>query len=71
MHKGSHTLCLIYTFLTSAHYTYISVVLCHVYFYSLISNAALTMQQAVLHGKCIAGAGLLHQGLAHFLKKKV
>lgn len=28
------------------------------------------MQQAVLHVKCIAGAGLLRQGLAHFFKYK-
>lgn len=40
------------------------------YFYFLISHAVLNKQQAVLHVKCIAGAGLLRQGLAHFFKKK-
>lgn len=29
------------------------------------------MQQAVLHVKSTAGAGLLHQGLAYFLKKSL
>lgn len=49
---------------------HINVALCNVYFYFLISRAVLNMQQAVLHVKCIAGAGLLRQGLAHFFKYK-
>lgn len=45
-------------FLTSAKPVFIGVAFCNIYFY-FITYAVLNMQQAVLHGKCIAGAGLL------------
>lgn len=66
-----HSLSILLIFLMHQHIicVYINVALCNGYFYFLISHAVGNMQQPVLHVKCIAGAGMLRKGMAHFLKK--